>query len=96
MFWEFIGLGAATLTMFSFVPQIIKVLKTKSAKDVSVATLIQLSLGVSLWIAYGIYLKNIIIITANSVTLCSLIILLFLYFQMKPRLTKRSERKSVG
>ncbi len=71
---------AAVLTMFAFIPQIVKVLKTKSAKDVSVITLLQLSLGVSLWIVYGIHLKDAIIITANSVTLTTLILLLFLYF----------------
>jgi len=80
MFWTIIGSSAAVLTMFSFIPQIIKTMKTKSAKDVSLVTLFQLSLGVSLWIVYGIYLKDIIIITANSVTLTTLIILLFLYF----------------
>lgn len=80
MFWQVIGSSAAVLTMFSFIPQIIKVVKTKSAKDVSLFTLLQLSLGVSLWIAYGLHLRNIIIIAANSLTLLSLIVLLYLYF----------------
>ena len=81
MFWTIIGSTAATLTMFSFIPQIFKVIKTKSAQDVSVITLLQLSLGVSLWIVYGIYLENAIVITANSVTLSTLLILLFFYFR---------------
>ena len=80
MFWVILGSSAAILTMFSFIPQIFKVIKTKSAKDVSFLTLIQLSLGVSLWIIYGINLRNTIIVIANSVTLTTLIILLFLYF----------------
>ncbi len=80
MFWAILGSSAAVLTMFSFIPQIFKVIKTKSAKDVSFFTLLQLSLGVSLWIIYGINLRNTIIIIANSVTLTTLIILLFLYF----------------
>lgn len=80
MLWTIIGSTAAILTMFSFIPQIIKVLKTKSIKDVSLLTLIQLSLGVTLWIAYGIHLKDAIIIIANSITLFSLVILLILYF----------------
>jgi len=80
MFWTVIGSTAAILTMFAFIPQIAKVLKTKSAKDVSPTTLIQLSLGVSLWIAYGLHLEDAIIIIANSITLFSLIILLILYF----------------
>jgi len=80
MFWHTVGLAAATLTMFSFVPQIFKIIKTKSAKDVSVLTILQLTLGVCLWLAYGIYLKNSIIILANAVTLVTLAIILFLYF----------------
>jgi MtN3 and saliva related transmembrane protein len=80
MLWSLIGALAATLTMFSFIPQILKVLKNKSAKDVSLITLLQLSLGVLLWMVYGLYLKNPIIITANGVTLASLAVLLILYF----------------
>ena len=80
MFWVILGSSAAILTMFSFVPQIFKVIKNKSAKDVSLLTIIQLAFGVSLWIIYGINLRNTIIIMANSVTLITLIILLFLYF----------------
>jgi MtN3 and saliva related transmembrane protein len=79
--WLIIGSMAAVLTMFAFVPQIIKAVKTKSVKDVSLVTLVQLSLGVSLWIAYGIHLKDTVIIAANSMTLFSLIILLALYFR---------------
>ena len=75
-----LGFSAACLTMFAFIPQIIKAFKSKSVKDVSPVTLFQLSLGVLLWIAYGIHLKDAIIIIANTVTLLSLIILLFLYF----------------
>ena len=80
MIWSIIGSTAAVLTMLAFIPQIIKAIKTKSVKDVSITTLLQLSLGVLLWIAYGIHLKNVIIVAANSVTLSSLIILLALYF----------------
>ncbi len=79
MFWKIIGTSAATLTMFAFFPQVIKIFKTKSAKDVSLTTLLQLAFGVLLWILYGIHLKDIIIITANSVTLITVVILLILY-----------------
>lgn len=85
MVWSIIGSSAAALTMFSFIPQIIKVLKTKSVKDVSLVTLLQLSLGVLLWIIYGIHLKDAIIITANSITLGTLITLLSLYFYYERR-----------
>jgi MtN3 and saliva related transmembrane protein len=80
MFWNIIGISAACLTMFGFIPQIVKIFKTKSAKDVSMATILQLCLGVLLWVTYGIHLKDKIIIIANSVTFSSLIILLILHF----------------
>ena len=92
MFWLMVGSSAAILTMFGFIPQIIKVLKNKSAKDVSLITLFQLSLGVSLWIVYGIHLRDAIIIMANSITLITLIIILCLYFNYEKArriLTKR-------
>ncbi len=81
MFWHIIGSIAAFLTMFSFLPQIIKIKNSKSVGDISLITIIQLSTGVLLWLVYGIYLKNFIIITANSVTLISLITILFFYFR---------------
>lgn len=80
MHWELIGFTAAALTTSAFIPQVAKMYKTKSANDISLVTLLQLSAGVSLWVLYGIYLKNRIIILANSVTLLTLLIALFLYY----------------
>lgn len=80
MIWTIIGSVAATLTMLSFVPQIIKSLRTKSVKDVSLFTLVQLSLGVALWIIYGVYRRDPIIICANLVSLMTLVILISMYF----------------
>jgi MtN3 and saliva related transmembrane protein len=81
MLWTIIGGLAAFLTMFSFIPQIARCLRTKSVKDVSPVTLFQLSAGVSLWMIYGIARQDPIIIFANGVTLISLSVLIFLYFK---------------
>jgi len=81
MFWKLIGISAATLTTFSFVPQIIKIMKTGSVKDMSLFTLLQFSAGVSFWVLYGIHLKDVIIIAANCVTLLTLVVLLMFYFR---------------
>ena len=83
MFWKLIGVIAAGLTSFAFIPQVLKMHATKSAKDISLVTLIQLSFGVSLWITYGIYLKDCIIILANAVTLLTLLSALFLYYKYR-------------
>lgn len=83
VFWKLIGLTAASLTSFAFIPQVLKMYSTKSAKDVSLVTLIQLSFGVSLWILYGIYLKDYIIILANAVTLLTLLSAVFLHHKYR-------------
>ncbi len=83
MFWKIIGITAACLTMFGFIPQIIKIYKTKSAKDISLFALLQFTLGISLWILYGIHLKDAIIIVANAVSVSTLFIALILYFKYK-------------
>lgn len=83
MFWTILGSTAATLTMFSFVPQIIKSFKTKSVKDVSEITLFQSCAGAILWAIYGIHLKDFVIITANVVSLIILIVLLVLYVRYR-------------
>lgn len=83
MLWTIIGFTAATLTMFGFVPQIIKIYKTKSVKDISIVALLEFSIGIFLWVLYGIHLKNSVIILANTVSLSTLIIALILYFKYK-------------
>ena len=81
MNWNIIGLTAATLTMFSFIPQIVKVIKTRSAKDVSLITLVQTTVGVFLWFIYGMAKNDLIIILANAVSFITLIILLTFYYK---------------
>lgn len=83
MFWKIVGAVAACLTMFSFIPQVYKIWKTKSGKDISVIMLVQFSAGATLWIVYGIYRKDAIIIVANVVTLVSLALALALHFRYK-------------
>lgn len=68
MVWEIIGYAAAFLTMFGFLPQVIKMYRTKSVNDISLLTIMQFMLGIFLWLIYGIHLKNAVIILANSVT----------------------------
>lgn len=68
MEWYVIGTSAAILTTFGFVPQIIKMHRTKSVKDVSIGTLFQISAGVILWTLYGIHINDTIVIAANAVT----------------------------
>jgi MtN3 and saliva related transmembrane protein len=73
-----LGLLAATITTFSFFPQVLKTWQTKSAKDVSYLMLISFNTGVFLWLLYGIALKSLPIILANSLTLVFNLMILWL------------------
>lgn len=80
MDWYLIGIAAALLTTFGFVPQIIKMHTTKSSRDVSLVTLFQFSAGVFLWTFYGLHLGDNIIIAANAITFLTLVAAIVLYY----------------
>ena len=64
-----VGLLAGFLTTIAFVPQAWKIWKSKSAKDVSLPTFVAFTIGVALWLAYGILNQELPIIIWNAVTL---------------------------
>lgn len=76
-----IGIIAGILTAVSMMPQVIKTIKTKKAENVSPVMLIVLICGISLWIVYGCFKKDLPIIFTNGFSL--LINLFMLYLQFK-------------
>ena len=66
---EFIGSVAALLTTFSFLPQVIKTWRTRSAADFSWIWLLAFAAGLFLWLLYGVALRSFPLVGANSVTL---------------------------
>ncbi|HEX8422730.1 MAG TPA: SemiSWEET transporter [Pyrinomonadaceae bacterium] len=64
-----LGLLAGGLTTASFVPQVVKIWKTKSAEDVSLTMFVAFCLGVALWLTYGVIKKDWAILATNGVTL---------------------------
>lgn len=77
-FVTILGLVAACITTFSFLPQLLKIWQSKSAKDVSFVMLICFNTGIFLWLIYGIILQQLPIILANAVTLVFNLIILWL------------------
>ncbi|MCX5702597.1 MAG: SemiSWEET transporter [Candidatus Omnitrophica bacterium] len=72
-----IGLVAGILCTVSFLPQVIRAFKTKQTKDLSFSTFSIFSLGVALWIVYGILTKQIPIILTNiTILVLALLILI--------------------
>lgn len=64
-----IGYSGAFCTTISFIPQVIKVLREKDASSLSLGMYLIFALGVSLWLVYGLYRQDPVIIVANIVTL---------------------------
>ncbi len=75
---NFIGIIAGIITTSALIPQAIKICRTKSARDVSLAMFIFLAVGVTLWLFYGLLIKELPVILANffSLVLISLIIMM--------------------
>ncbi|MCQ8117533.1 SemiSWEET transporter [Methylomonas rosea] len=65
---ELIGYLAATLTTASFLPQAIMTFRTRDTDSLSLGMYSMFTLGVLLWLIYGIFLANIAIIVANAIT----------------------------
>ncbi len=73
-----LGLIAGALTTVAFIPQVVKIWKSRHTADISLGMFSIFSVGVFLWLLYGIQLGALPIILSNGITLVlSLTILVF-------------------
>jgi MtN3 and saliva related transmembrane protein len=76
------GYAAGLFSSVGFMPQMIKGFKTKKVDDVALWQPILLTIGTLLWLIYGIILKDMPLILANSLSVvCNFIVMMqkFLY-----------------
>ena len=66
---EFFGYLAAFLTTISFIPQVVQVWRSKHTKDISLGMYSIFTLGIVVWLIYGILLNAWPIIIANTITI---------------------------
>ena len=78
-----IGLIAAFLTTFAYLPQSIKTIRTKHTKDLSLQTIIMLEFGLVAWLIYGLIISDIPIIAANTVSIIFMSIILYMKLKYK-------------
>ncbi|MEZ5319964.1 MAG: SemiSWEET transporter [Vicinamibacterales bacterium] len=64
-----VGLSAGILTTVAFVPQVWRAWRTRSTGDLSLGMLVTFVAGLSLWVAYGVQLREAPIVVSNVVTL---------------------------
>ena len=68
-FSTIIGMLAAFCTTVSFIPQVVKTIKTRQTKDISLSMYVIFTAGILFWLIYGIMIVDVPIIAANTVTL---------------------------
>ncbi|NTW48462.1 MAG: SemiSWEET transporter [Chlorobiales bacterium] len=84
MSWvTYLGMVAAVCTTASFLPQALKTIRTKNTKDLSLGMYAVLTVGVVLWLVYGLVIRDIPVIAANSVTLFLTMTILVLKIRYK-------------
>lgn len=78
---DILGMTAGTISAITFLPQVIKTYRSRSAKDISVLMFTLATVSVILWLVYGIMINNGPVIYTNS---CVLILsVIMLYFKLK-------------
>lgn len=73
---EIFGIIASIFTIIAFFPQTVRVIQTKSTKDLSWWWIVLTTIGVFLWIFYGLLIISIGLILGNSIVFSWLIIII--------------------
>ncbi len=78
-----LGLVAGTLTTASFIPQVVKTWKSRSAKDISLVMFSTFCIGILIWIIYGFLIRSVPVILTNIITFILAFIILILKIKYK-------------
>ena len=63
-----LGYVAAACTTLAFVPQLVRIIRTRSTRDISLGMFVVITTGVLLWMIYGLLIHDRPVIIANAVT----------------------------
>jgi MtN3 and saliva related transmembrane protein len=75
---EWFGYAAAVLTSGSFIPQAVMTIRTRDTRGISRDMYAMFTVGVALWLGYGIAIGSWPMIAANTVTLALAVTILVL------------------
>lgn len=76
-----IGSIVAILTTFAFLPQVIKVIKTKDTEFIALCMYLMQVVGIALWLFHGLVIDDLPLIMANGVSL--ILSVTILYYKLK-------------
>lgn len=75
---EWVGYAAGVLTTLAYIPQVIKVLREKHTKSISLGMYVLITGGIGLWFVYGLILESPSLIIANGITFVMSIFILLM------------------
>jgi MtN3 and saliva related transmembrane protein len=79
-FVDILGYTAGAITSLTFLPQVIKTWKERSARDISLLMFVIAAVNETMWIVYGVLLDNWVIILTNAAVL--VMSLIMIYFKL--------------
>ena len=79
MVFEFLGITGSLIICGSIIPQLIRTYRTKSARDLSITYLMTLMTGIILLTVYSIYIRDLVFIFGNTLSMLSVGILMLLW-----------------
>lgn len=82
---DFIGYVAASLTTLSFVPQAWHTFRTRDVSGISLGMYSAFTLGVALWLVYGLLMGAWPIVVANVITLALAVGILVMKLRFRAR-----------
>jgi MtN3 and saliva related transmembrane protein len=77
--FEFLGIAGSLIICGSVIPQVIKTYRTKSARDLSITYLMTLMAGIILLTIYSVYIRDLVFIFGNILSMLSVGILMILW-----------------
>lgn len=78
---DWMGYAAAALTTASFVPQVWLTFKSRDVRGISLGMYSVFTLGVALWLVYGLLIQAWPVVIANVITL--VLVLAILWMRVK-------------
>ena len=87
---QIVGIVAGLGSTLSFLPQVVRIMRTESVDGLSIHMMISQFLGTSLWTVYGVLTRDVIIISYNSLSAVLVLLIIYRYSILQFRLRSSS------
>lgn len=84
--FELLGISGSLIVCSSVIPQVLRTYRTKSVSDLSIISLGSLLIGLILLMAYAIYIRDLVFIFGNALSIVSIVVLMVLWNRYRYRL----------